>query len=69
MPWFSRGRRLLNAACPDAVVRKWYERYLAQLYDDAKAKLPDLERLQSIAAAFESRRVFLTQVTRSSRRI
>ena len=45
------------------IVRKWYEPLLRYKYeDDAQARLPDIAQLEQIAAGYNSRRLFLTDV-------
>jgi DNA helicase II / ATP-dependent DNA helicase PcrA len=43
-------------------VRKWYKPLLQYKYDDHEARLPDICQLEQIAAGFESRRQFLTDL-------
>jgi DNA helicase II / ATP-dependent DNA helicase PcrA len=43
-------------------VRKWYEPLLQYKYDDPEARLPDIVQLEQIAAGFESRQHFLTDL-------
>ncbi len=43
-------------------VRKWYEPLLQYKYDDPQARLPDIAQLEQIAAGYESRRQFLTDL-------
>ncbi|MDX2020111.1 MAG: ATP-dependent helicase [Deltaproteobacteria bacterium] len=45
-----------------ALVRKWYEPHLERLYDNARARLGDLEQLEQIAAATPSRERFLSDL-------
>ena len=44
-------------------VVQWYEAYLTQRYDDAAARMADLQQLQRIAATYGTRERFLTEVT------
>ena len=44
-------------------VRRWYQPHLERLYDDARARLGDLEQLEQLAAAAPSRERFLTDLT------
>ena len=45
------------------IVRKWYEPLLHDKYeDDAQARLPDIAQLEQIAAGYDSRRQFLTDL-------
>jgi DNA helicase-2/ATP-dependent DNA helicase PcrA len=59
--------RLCDAATAWAaemgLVRRWYEPHLARLYDDARARLGDLEQLEQLAAAAPSRERFLSDLT------
>jgi DNA helicase-2/ATP-dependent DNA helicase PcrA len=43
-------------------VRKWYEPLLQYKYDDAQFRVPDIAQLEQIAAGYESRRQFLTDL-------
>jgi DNA helicase II / ATP-dependent DNA helicase PcrA len=45
------------------LVRRWYEPHLARLYDDARARLGDLEQLEQLAAAAPCRERFLSDLT------
>ena len=45
------------------LVRRWYEPHVARLYDDARARLADLEQLEQLAAAAPSRERFLSDLT------
>ncbi|HET6149706.1 MAG TPA: ATP-dependent helicase [Polyangia bacterium] len=45
------------------LVRRWYQPHLERLYDDARARLGDLEQLEQLAAASPSRERFLTDLT------
>ena len=60
-------RRLCDPASPWAaqlgLVRRWYEPHLARLYDDARARLGDLEQLEQLAAAAPCRERFLSDLT------
>jgi DNA helicase-2/ATP-dependent DNA helicase PcrA len=59
--------RLCDAGVPwpahMGLVRRWYEPHLARLYDDARARLGDLEQLEQLAAAASSRERFLSDLT------
>jgi DNA helicase-2/ATP-dependent DNA helicase PcrA len=44
-------------------VRRWYERHLERIYDDASARKADLMQLEQIAASYPSRERFLTELT------
>jgi DNA helicase-2/ATP-dependent DNA helicase PcrA len=59
--------RLTDAAAPWAahmgLVRRWYEPHVARIYDNARARLADLEQLEQIAAAAPSRERFLSDLT------
>ena len=59
--------RLTDAAAPWAahmgLVRRWYEPHVARLYDNARARLADLEQLEQLAAAAPSRERFLSDLT------
>jgi DNA helicase-2/ATP-dependent DNA helicase PcrA len=46
-----------------ALVRAWYEPVLGGRYDDAEARIRDLEELERIATGFPSRAQFLTDLT------
>ncbi len=60
-------RQLCDPASPWAaqlgLVRRWYEPHLARLYDDARARLGDLEQLEQLAAAAPCRERFLSDLT------
>ncbi len=45
------------------LVRRWYEPHLTRLYDDARARLGDLEQLEQLAAAAPCRERFLSDLT------
>jgi len=54
-----------TAMAPGAAVeriRKFYEPYLARLYENASARLHDLENLEQIASGYRSRQSFLTDL-------
>ena len=59
--------RLCTAATPwipqMGLVRRWYQPHLERSYDDARARLGDLEQLEQLAAAAPSRERFLTDLT------
>ncbi len=44
------------------LMRKWYEPHLPRLYDDPEHRVPDLDQLEQIAAGYESRDVFLSEL-------
>jgi DNA helicase II / ATP-dependent DNA helicase PcrA len=44
------------------LVRRWYEPHLERLYDDARVRLGDLEQLEQLAGAAESRERFLSDL-------
>jgi DNA helicase-2/ATP-dependent DNA helicase PcrA len=44
------------------LVRDWYQPHLERIYDDARARLGDLEQLEQLAAAAPSRERFLTDL-------
>lgn len=44
-------------------IRAWYEPYLADRHEDARARAADLVQLEQIAAAYASRERFLTELT------
>jgi DNA helicase-2/ATP-dependent DNA helicase PcrA len=46
-----------------ARVRRWYKQLLKRRYTDADARLADLDQLEKIAAGYETRRQFLTDLT------
>ena len=60
-------RQLCDPASPWAaqlgLVRRWYEPHLGRLYDDARARLGDLEQLEQLAAAAPCRERFLSDLT------
>ncbi len=45
------------------LVRRWYQPHLERIYDDARARLGDLEQLEQLAAAAPSRERFLSDLT------
>jgi DNA helicase-2/ATP-dependent DNA helicase PcrA len=45
------------------LVRNWYEPHLLRLYDDGHLRAADIDQLEQIAAGFESRERFLTELT------
>jgi DNA helicase-2/ATP-dependent DNA helicase PcrA len=45
------------------LVRRWYQPYLLQNYDDGHIRAADLAQLEQIAAGFKSRQQFLTELT------
>jgi len=59
--------RLCTAAAPwvpqMGLVRRWYQPHLERIYDDARARLGDLEQLEQLAGAAPSRERFLTDLT------
>jgi DNA helicase-2/ATP-dependent DNA helicase PcrA len=59
-------RRLSDAATPWppqlGLVRRFYEPHLERMYDDARARLGDLEQLEQLAAAAPSRERFLSEL-------
>src|SRR3954471_15692479 len=59
--------RLTDAAAPWAaqmgLVRRWYEPHVARIYDNARARLADIEQLEQLAAAAPSRERFLSDLT------
>jgi DNA helicase-2/ATP-dependent DNA helicase PcrA len=44
------------------LVRRWYQPHLERLYDDARARLSDLEQLEQLAAVAPSRERFLSDL-------
>jgi DNA helicase-2/ATP-dependent DNA helicase PcrA len=44
------------------LVRRWYEPHLERIYDDARVRLGDLEQLEQLAGAAESRERFLSDL-------
>jgi DNA helicase II / ATP-dependent DNA helicase PcrA len=46
-----------------ALVRQWYEPHLHRLYDDAHFRAADIAQLEQIAAGYECRERFLTELT------
>jgi DNA helicase-2/ATP-dependent DNA helicase PcrA len=45
------------------LVRRWYEPHLQRMYDDAYLRAADIAQLEQIAAGYESRERFLTELT------
>lgn len=45
------------------LVRRWYEPLLEVLYDDARLRAGDLEKLEQIAAGYATRERFLSELT------
>jgi ATP-dependent DNA helicase UvrD/PcrA len=45
------------------LVRDWYEPHLLRLYDDGHLRAADIDQLEQIAAGYESRERFLTELT------
>jgi DNA helicase-2/ATP-dependent DNA helicase PcrA len=45
------------------LVRQWYEPHLQRLYDDAHFRAADIAQLEQIAAGYECRERFLTELT------
>jgi DNA helicase II / ATP-dependent DNA helicase PcrA len=45
------------------LVRTWYEPHLLRLYDDGHLRAADIHQLEQIAAGYESRERFLTELT------
>jgi DNA helicase II / ATP-dependent DNA helicase PcrA len=46
-----------------ALVRQWYEPHLHRLYDDAHFRAADIAQLEQIAAGYDCRERFLTELT------
>jgi DNA helicase II / ATP-dependent DNA helicase PcrA len=46
-----------------ALVRQWYEPHLQRLYDDAHFRAADIAQLEQIAAGYDCRERFLTELT------
>ena len=46
-----------------ALVRQWYEPHLHRMYDDGHLRMADIAQLEQIAAGYESRERFLTELT------
>ena len=46
-----------------ALVRQWYEPHLHRMYDDGHLRMADITQLEQIAAGYESRERFLTELT------
>src|SRR5262249_6239403 len=44
-------------------IRRWYEPHLQRMYDDAPLRAADIVQLEQIAAGYESRERFLTELT------
>ncbi len=59
-------QRLGNAATPwpgqMGLVRRWYEPYLDNLYDNARTRLGDLDQLERLADAASTRERFLSEL-------
>ena len=45
------------------LVRQWYEPHLQRIYDDGHLRAADIAQLEQIAAGYESRERFLTELT------
>jgi DNA helicase-2/ATP-dependent DNA helicase PcrA len=45
------------------LVRQWYEPHLHRIYDDGHLRTADIAQLEQIAAGYESRQRFLTELT------
>jgi DNA helicase II / ATP-dependent DNA helicase PcrA len=45
------------------LVRRWYEPHLQRIYDDGQLREADIGQLEQIAAGYESRERFLTELT------
>jgi DNA helicase-2/ATP-dependent DNA helicase PcrA len=45
------------------LVRNWYEPHLLRLYDEGHLRAADIDQLEQIAAGYESRERFLTELT------
>jgi DNA helicase-2/ATP-dependent DNA helicase PcrA len=45
------------------LVRRWYEPHLQRIYDDGHLREADIDQLEQIAAGYESRERFLTELT------
>src|SRR5262245_16826703 len=45
------------------LVRQWYEPHLQRIYDDGHLRAADIAQLEKIAAGYESRERFLTELT------
>ena len=48
------------------LARAWYEPHLARLYEDAQLRMADLAQLELIAANYNTREKFLTELTLDS---
>jgi DNA helicase II / ATP-dependent DNA helicase PcrA len=46
-----------------ALLRQWYEPHLHRMYDDGHLRMADIAQLEQIAAGYESRERFLTELT------
>jgi DNA helicase-2/ATP-dependent DNA helicase PcrA len=44
-------------------IRRWYEPHLQRIYDDSHLRAADIAQLEKIAAGYESRERFLTELT------
>jgi DNA helicase-2/ATP-dependent DNA helicase PcrA len=44
-------------------IRRWYEPHLQRMYDDGHLRMADIGQLEQIAAGYESRERFLTELT------
>jgi DNA helicase-2/ATP-dependent DNA helicase PcrA len=53
----------MNASASIERLRSWYEPLFERIYDDFASRASDLEQLQTVAAAYSSRRQFLAELT------
>jgi len=61
----SRMRRQTKTTWPAEfqAVRQWYEPHLQRMYDDSHLRAADIAQLEQIAAGYETRERFLTELT------
>jgi DNA helicase-2/ATP-dependent DNA helicase PcrA len=67
VPFCDMLARLHDATTPwrgqISLVRAWYQPQLERLYDHAEARIGDVDQLEQIAAGYDSRERFLTELT------
>jgi DNA helicase-2/ATP-dependent DNA helicase PcrA len=61
----SRMRKTAKTTWPAEfqAVRQWYEAHLQRMYDDSHLRAADIAQLEQIAAGYETRERFLTELT------
>jgi DNA helicase-2/ATP-dependent DNA helicase PcrA len=67
-PWFAKLMSRLRKGKPGwpaqfELVRAWYEPHLLRLFDDGQLRATDIVQLEQIAAGYQSRNQFLTELT------